>query len=182
MVDWAVRAAGIVLAVYMLVFSRQRLDCLFFSAFETSQALLIKSALPKPLWALGIQHWLFTRFYDSWKGLLLCACWLSALFIPCSLLLRGGILYIAAAVYSLSMAAVIAYWLMSRVTARDQRRHLPCNAFAPLNEHQRRELNHARNGLQLTPLFQQLDMFRKSGDQPVTSVQEQEIRERYRNY
>ena len=80
------------------------------------------------------------------------------------------------------MAAVIAYWLMRRVTARDQRRHLPCNAVAPLNEHQRRELNQQRNQLRLTRLFQRMDLFKPGMKPEISTSDRQAVAEKYGRY
>ena len=158
-----------------------RLSCLFYSAFEFTQAELINASLPAFLRALGIHNWLYRRFFASWHAGLLVVRIISAAMPIIQFFVRGNLLAIITAAYLLFALIFLALWYANRVEGRDRHRYAPYNTFAPLHDQQRRELNRQRNQVRLTGLFQRLDIFNHAGDAEPSSEKLKALADRYRN-
>ncbi len=182
MAEGLVRAAVILLAVLMLYWSKVRLDCLFYSAFEFAQASLIRSALPLAARAFCAEHWFYSRFFTGHKAVLLGGYYASAAAILLCIFLHGTVLNVFGILFAAAAFGAVIYWHLSRVTCRGGERHIPYNAFAPLTEHQRRELNQQRNQLRLTRLFQRMDLFRSGMKPDISTADRQAVAEKYGRY
>ncbi len=180
--DLIAHLAGILLSTFILYWAGARLNCLFFSAFESAQSDLILNALPAPLRLIGIQHWLYNRFFSGLKACLLLLYYLSIVFFAVQFFFSNIILYWLCGIYAAAGIGLMAFWFLNRIPCCDQKRHIPYNAFAPLHEKQRRELNAMRNRLQLSVLLQRWDLFRQPSEYTPNTDSRGRISNKYQKY
>ncbi len=178
----AVHALTTLPALCALYWAKPRLDCLFYSAFEYAQAVLIRSALAAPLRALGLQHWMYGHFFTPWRVSLLGLYYLSPVYLVSQFFLTSHLLWFVSGAFSAAAAAVMIICSFRRVTGQDRKKHLPYNSFAPLHERQRRELNRQRNRVTVSRLLQRMSFVNDTASADLSSGGRDRIRQKYQRY
>ena len=182
MPDAAIRALMAGCAIFALCWARPRLDCLFYSAFEYSQAALIDRALPAPLRVIGLQDWLYSHFFTRFHAVLLGLWCSSVLTLILQSLPPRPLLYGWDACYLGFLACSLIFWRVSLIEGQDHRAHAPYNTFAPLHIRQRRELNAERNAARPSRLLQRMDIFRAESSASVSDEDRARVEARFRKY